>query len=129
MTTEQPVDSATSGFDGLRVLHLQSGAGEQSLALVQGGATVVGMDVSKPSTQHARARALELGVADRARFIEADLYDARHLLPEPESFDVVFTSREASTRLPDPGEWERIVEWFLKPGGRLVYSEDYGAVR
>lgn len=107
------------GLTGLRVLHLQSRSGVESLALVEAGAAVIGIDSSKPAVQAARALALERGLS--ARFIEADLYDARHSLPEPESFDVVYTDAEVSA-LPDVGEWARIVAWFLTPGGRVIVA-------
>jgi len=68
--------------------------------------------------------AAELDVADRARFVEANLYDARHMLPEPESFDLVFTTWGTIGWLPDVAEWARIIPWFLKPGGRLFFEDD-----
>ena len=107
------------GLTGLRVLHLQSRSGAESLALVEGGASLIGIDSSKPAVQAARASALDRGLT--ARFIEADLYDARHSLPEPESFDAVYTDADVAA-LPDPGEWARIVAWFLKPGGRVIVA-------
>ena len=109
----------TAGLAGLRVLHLQSRSGVESLSLVEAGATVIGIDSSRPAVQAARARALERGL--HARFIEADLYDARHSLPEPESFDAVYTDADVAA-LPDVGEWARIVAWFLKPGGRVIVA-------
>ena len=69
--------------------------------------------------------AVEIGAADRARFIEANVYDARHALPQPESFDLVFTTWGAIGWLPDIGEWARIVAWFLKPGGRFYFAEGH----
>lgn len=71
--------------------------------------------------------AAELGVDDRARFVEANLYDARHVLPEPESFDLVFTTWGTIGWLPDVAEWARIVAWFLKPGGRLYFADVHPA--
>ena len=108
-----------TGWSGLRVLHLQSRSGAESLALVEGGATVIGIDSSRPSVQAARALAADRGL--RARFIEADLYDARHSLPEPESFDVVYADADVAA-LPDVGEWARIVAWYLVPGGRVIVA-------
>jgi len=105
------------GVAGLRVLHLQSRSGAESLALVEAGATVIGIDRARSAVQAARALSTERGLA--ARFIEADLYDARHSLPEPESFDLVYTDADV-TALHDVGEWARIVAWFLKPGGRVT---------
>ena len=65
---------------GKRVLHLQCHFGADSLMLLQGGAAeIVGVDFSASAIAAARDLAQEIGVADRARFVEADVYDA----PEP----------------------------------------------
>ena len=115
------------GLDGVRVLHLQCHFGSDTLSLVNGGATVVGLDFSRPAVEEARRMAGELDVADRARFVEANVYDARHILPEPESFDLVFTTWGTIGWLPDVAEWARIVAWFLKPGGRLFFADGHPA--
>ncbi len=115
------------GLDGVRVLHLQCHFGSDTLSLVNAGATAVGIDFSGPAVAEARRMAEELGVADRARFIEANVYDARHRLPEPESFDVVFTTWGTIGWLPDVAEWARIIAWFLKPGGRLYFADGHPA--
>ncbi|UOE46099.1 class I SAM-dependent methyltransferase [Agromyces larvae] len=107
------------------MLHLQCHFGSDSLSLVNLGATVVGIDFSEPAIDEARRTAAELGVADRARFIQANVYDARHLLPEPESFDLVFTTWGTIGWLPDVAEWARIVAWFLKPGGHLYFADGH----
>lgn len=115
------------GWEGLRVLHLQCHIGDDTLALAQRGATVVGLDFSMPAVLEARRLAAELGVADRARFLQANLYDARHALPEPEAFDVVYTTWGTIGWLPDLAEWARIIAWFLKPGGRLYFADGHPA--
>lgn len=115
------------GLDGLRILHLQCHFGADTLVLAQRGATVVGIDFSKPAVQAARQLAREVGLDARARFIEANLYDARHTLPEPESFDVVYTTWGTIGWLPDVQEWARIIAWFLKPGGRLYFADGHPA--
>lgn len=107
-------------IEGLRVLHLQSGDGGASVALVERGAELIGVDFSMPAVRRARALALEHEVADRSRFVCANVYELRHMLPEPDSFDLVLASRGALAWLPDLGEWARIVEWFLTPGGSFV---------
>jgi len=68
--------------DGNRILHLQCHFGSDSLKLAQRGATVVGLDFSAPAIDAARRLAGELGLADRARFVHADLYDAPAAIPE-----------------------------------------------
>ncbi|MFD6053432.1 class I SAM-dependent methyltransferase [Agromyces sp. NPDC060279] len=115
------------GLEGVRVLHLQCHFGSDSLSLAQLGATVVGIDFSQPAVEEARRMAVELGLAERARFIEANVYDARHMLPEPESFDLVFTTWGTIGWLPDVAEWARIVAWYLKPGGRLYFADGHPA--
>ncbi|MEI5583302.1 MULTISPECIES: class I SAM-dependent methyltransferase [unclassified Agromyces] len=113
------------GLDGVRVLHLQCHFGSDTLSLVNAGATAVGLDFSEPAVVEARRMADELGVADRARFVQANLYDARHALPEPGSFDLVFTTWGTIGWLPDVAEWARIIEWFLAPGGRLFFADGH----
>ncbi|UTT61761.1 class I SAM-dependent methyltransferase [Microcella humidisoli] len=116
---------APNGWAGLRVLHLQCHFGADTLVLAQRGAEVVGLDFSMPAVKQARALATELGLDDRSRFVCADLYDARHALPEPEGFDVVYTTWGTIGWLPDIVEWARIVSWFLKPGGRFYFADGH----
>jgi SAM-dependent methyltransferase len=118
---------APDGWDGLRVLHLQCHFGADTLKLALRGATVVGIDFSKPAILEARALAERAGLADRARFIHANVYDARHILPEPDSFDVVYTTWGTIGWLPDTVEWARIIAWFLRPGGRLYFADGHPA--
>ncbi len=116
---------APEGWEGLRVLHLQCHFGADTLVLAQRGAHVVGIDFSMPAVRAARQLAEELGLAERSRFIGADVYDARHRLPEPEGFDVVYTTWGTIGWLPDIEEWARIIAWFLKPGGRLYFADGH----
>lgn len=126
-----PVDEAElpriapEGWQGLRVLHLQCHFGADTLVLAQRGATVVGLDFSMPAVRQARQLAIELGLESRSRFVCADLYDARHALPEPEGFDIVYTTWGTIGWLPDVAEWARIIAWFLKPGGRLYFADGH----
>lgn len=115
------------GFEGKRVLHLQCHFGADTLALAQRGAEVVGVDFSKPAIMQARALADELGLADRSRFVIANIYDLRHTLPQPESFDIVYTTWGTIGWLPDVVEWARIVEWYLKPGGAFYFADGHPA--
>ncbi|KQV26483.1 bifunctional 2-polyprenyl-6-hydroxyphenol methylase/3-demethylubiquinol 3-O-methyltransferase UbiG [Yonghaparkia sp. Root332] len=116
---------APDGWAGLRVLHLQCHFGADSLVLAQRGAEVVGIDFSMPAIRAARELATELGLDERTRFVCADLYDARHRLPDPEGFDVVYTTWGTIGWLPDTAEWARIIAWFLKPGGRLYFADGH----
>ena len=110
---------------GLRLLHLQCHFGRDTLILAQRGAEVVGLDFSSTAIAAARALADELGLADRARFVEADLYDAAAAVAEPAAFDCVFVTWGAINWLPDIAEWARIVAHFLKPGGFLYLAEQH----
>jgi SAM-dependent methyltransferase len=109
--------------DGKRVLHLQCHFGVDSLILAQRGATVVGLDFSVAAIDAARRLATELGLADRARFVQADLYDAPAVIPEAAAFDEVFVTWGALCWLPDIRRWAEIVAHFLKPGGSLYLAE------
>lgn len=112
---------------GLRLLHLQCHVGTDTLALAQRGALVTGLDFSAPAVAAARALAEELGLPGRARFVEADLYDAPAALPEPASFDRVFVTWGALAWLPDLAGWARVAAGFLAPGGRLYLAEAHPA--
>ncbi len=111
--------------DGLRMLHLQCHFGRDSLILAQRGAEVVGLDFSAPAIDAARALAARLGLADRVRFVAADLYDAATAVPAPASFDAVYVTWGALCWLPDITAWARLVAHFLKPGGWLYLAEGH----
>ena len=70
---------------------------------------------------------MELGLADRVRFVEADLYDAPAAIPEPAAFDLVYVTWGAINWLPDIRRWAEIVAFFLKPGGALYLAEGHPA--
>ena len=121
-----PVEEAELGpVDGLRVLHLQCHFGRDTLTLAQRGAEVVGLDFSTPAVEAARGLADELGLAARARFVEADLYNATTAIPEPAAFDRVFVTWGAICWLPDIRRWAEIVAHFLKPGGAFYLAESH----
>jgi SAM-dependent methyltransferase len=123
-----PIEEAELGsLEGLRVLHLQCHFGRDSLILASRGAEVVGLDFSAPAIAAARSLATELGLADRARFVEADLYDAPTAIAEPGAFDLVFVTWGAIGWLPDIRRWAEIVAHFLKPGGALYLAEGHPA--
>jgi SAM-dependent methyltransferase len=119
-----PITSAVLGpVAGLKILHLQCHFGMDSLILAQQGATVVGLDFSRPAIEAARLLADELGLADRARFVEADVYAAASAIPEQAGFDRVFVSWGALCWLPDMGGWAQVVAHFLRRGGWLALAE------
>lgn len=126
--TLHPIEEAELGpVDGLRVLHLQCHFGRDSLTLAQRGAEVVGVDFSAPAIEAAQALAEELGLADRARFVLSDVYDAPEAVGEGAGFDRVFTTWGTIGWLPDIRGWARIVAGFLRPGGRLYFADGHPA--
>src|SRR3954447_21667973 len=113
---------------GKRVLHLQCHFGADTLMLLQGGAAeLVGVDFSASAIAAARDLAQEIGVADRARFVEADIYDAPDAVPEPHGFDLVFVTWGAICWLPDIRQWGKVVAAMLRPGGALYLAEAHPA--
>ncbi|HUN41698.1 MAG TPA: methyltransferase [Acetobacteraceae bacterium] len=119
------VEGELGPVDGLRMLHLQCHVGHDTLALVQRGATVVGLDFSPAAIAAASQLADELGLADRAHFVLSDVYDAPAAIPEPMSFDCVFATWGTIPWLPDIGGWARVVVHFLKPGGFFYFAEGH----
>src|SRR5690242_1833142 len=65
---------------GKRILHLQCHFGRDTLTLAQQGAEVVGLDFSKLAIKAAETLAAELGLSNRATFVEANVYDAPRVL-------------------------------------------------
>lgn len=110
---------------GKRILHLQCHFGADTLALAQRGADVVGLDFSPRAVAAARALADELGLAGRARFVEANVYDAPVAIPEPNGFDLVYVTWGALCWLPDIAGWARIAGGFVRPGGALYLAEGH----
>ncbi|HEY1721964.1 MAG TPA: methyltransferase domain-containing protein [Magnetospirillaceae bacterium] len=108
---------------GQRLLHLQCHFGRDTLILAQRGAMVTGLDFSVPAIDTVRKLAADFGLASRARFVQADLYDARTALSEPASFDRVYVSWGAIIWLPDIVRWAETVAFFLRPGGTLYLAE------
>ncbi len=119
------VEAELGDVAGQRVLHLQCHFGADTLALAQRGAEIVGLDFSGEAIRAARALASELGLSERARFVQADLYDAPAAIPEPHGFDIVFVTWGTICWLPDIRRWAKVVAHFLKPGGRLYFAEGH----
>ncbi|HEX3349922.1 MAG TPA: methyltransferase domain-containing protein [Acetobacteraceae bacterium] len=111
---------------GTRVLHLQCHFGADTLRLLLAGAAeVVGLDFSRTAIATARDLAAELRLSERARFIEADLYDAMRAIPAPHDFDIVFVTWGAIVWLPDIRAWAGIVAALLRPGGMFYFAEGH----
>ena len=92
------------------VMDLGSGDGRNVSAAAKRGARAVGVEYERNLVQAAQRRAAEEGVADRASFIEGDMYEA----------DISQATVLALFLLPD--NLERLKPQFakLKPGTRIV---------
>jgi SAM-dependent methyltransferase len=108
---------------GKRLLHLQCHLGTDTLSWARRGAVVTGLDFSGAAVAAARALASELGwEEERARFVQADVYDAPTAL-DGQSYDIVYTGLGALCWLPDLPRWARTVASLLVPGGFLHLAE------
>ncbi len=105
---------------GLRVVHLQCNAGQDSLSLAQLGAKVTGVDISDEAIAFAQRLSAESGVP--AIFVRSDIYDWLEAV-EPASFDLAFCSYGATNWLSDIGTWAKGIARLLAPGGRFVTVE------
>jgi SAM-dependent methyltransferase len=115
---------------GLRVMHLQSHLGDDSIAIAQrGAAAVVGVDFSPAAVAAAARLAAECGVG-HARFVLSDVLQAPQALPqEAGGFDLVFVSWGTICWLPDVAAWARTIAFFLRPGGALYFADAHPLVR
>lgn len=108
---------------GKTLLHLQCHFGLDTLSWARlGAAHVTGVDFSEPAIAFANELAAGTGLADRSRFVTANIYD----LPGPlagETFDIVYTGRGALCWLPDLEPWAEAVASFLAPGGIFYIHE------
>lgn len=113
---------------GKRIVHLQCHFGADTLKLAQrGAAEIVGLDFSPAAIAAARDLAAEIGLADRVRFVEADLYDAVAAISGVGGFDMAFVTWGALCWLPDIRGWAAIVAQMLRPGGSLYLAEAHPA--
>ncbi len=107
-----------------RLAHLQCHFGQDTLDLVRLHPTLqaVGLDFSKPAVVEAAKLAAQLGLDDRATFVQADVYDAVDALGQ-DAFDIVYTGKGALIWLPDLPRWASVCHSLLKPGGTLYLCE------
>jgi SAM-dependent methyltransferase len=108
--------------DGLRLVHLQCHFGLDTLGWARHGAAVTGLDFSPTAIGTARELAAEAGLADRAEFVCADVYEAWDALGG-EDFDVVYTGLGALGWLGDLDRWADVVVSLIRPGGILYLAE------
>lgn len=70
----------------------------------------------------ARALARDIGMAERARFVVSDVYEASAALAG-ERYDIVYTGFGSLVWLPDLTRWARTVASLLKDQGTLYLAE------
>lgn len=117
-----PIEAAEIGdVSGRRIAHLQSHFGLDTLSLARRGADVTGLDFSPEAIAAARDLAVRAGLA--ARFVEADVYDARAALGG--AFDLVYATWGTIVWLPDVRRWARTVASLLAPGGALYFADTH----
>jgi SAM-dependent methyltransferase len=109
---------------GCQLVHLQCHFGLDTLDLVRlhPTLTAVGVDFSEPAIETATSLAKELDLADRARFVNANVYDAPETLGRA-AFDVIYTGKGALCWLPYLDRWAGVCAELIRPGGFLYLCE------
>ena len=109
-----PVLDEIEPVAGRRILDVGCGAGALTLAAAERGAVGVGVDISGPLVEAARARAGRLGVG--AEFVQADAQTHGF---EAQSFDALI-SRFGVMFFADPAAAFRNLRSAVRPGGRMA---------
>ncbi len=107
--------------EGTTLLHLQCHFGLDTLSWARRGAVVTGVDFSGEGIRTARSLAAEVGLAERAVFVQSDVESLPDKLSG--SFDVVFSSWGALIWLGDLERWAEVIAGFLRPGGTFYIAE------
>lgn len=106
---------------GTRALDLASGSGEMLSTWARDhGITGTGVDISTVFTEAARARAAELGVADRVEFIHGDA--AGHVADEPVDLAACVGATWIGNGVAGTTE---LLDRSLRPGGVMLIGEPY----
>ncbi|AVZ38179.1 MULTISPECIES: cyclopropane-fatty-acyl-phospholipid synthase family protein [unclassified Dietzia] len=106
---------------GTRALDLASGSGEMLSTWARDhGITGTGVDISTAFTEAARARAAELGVADRVEFIHGDA--AGHVADEPVDLAACVGATWIGGGVAGTTE---LLDRSLRPGGVMLIGEPY----
>lgn len=107
-----------------KILHLQCHFGQDSISLSRLGAKVMGIDLSDKAIETAKDLAQKCGT-DTA-FLVSDVYNLPEILNE--KYDIIYTSYGTIGWLPDLEKWAKVISYFLKPGGKLVFVEFHPVV-
>ena len=113
------IEKALALKPGMRVLDSACGHGRHAIELAARGYDVVGVDVNAYAIEVAQHAAEERGVADRVRFVRADLRDLAFV----ESFDAGFNYLTSFGQLESEAEDERALHSLtcaLKSGGSFL---------
>ena len=109
---------------GTRVLDLASGSGEMLCTWARDlGFTGTGVDISTLFTEQARARAVELGVADRVEFVHSDASD--HVADESVDLAACVGATWIGHGVAGTAE---LLARSLRPGGMMLIGEPYWRV-
>jgi len=121
------VRQAAAGRQVRRILDVGSGTGNGALALAGHfpGAEVIAVDESGDLLARLRAKARDLGLADRVQTVEADLEQA---WPAVGPVDLTWTSM-ALHHLADPGRALREIFAATRPGGLVALAESTAPMR
>lgn len=117
----------TEGAPPRRILDLGAGTGTGTLALAQrfGAAEVIAVDASEHMLNRVMTKALDLGIADRVRTVQADVAAG---WPAIDSVDIVWASNSLH-EMADPDRVFKNISAALRPGGLLAVAEMDSAPR
>jgi SAM-dependent methyltransferase len=115
---------ALGDVSGLQFLHLQCHFGLDTLAWARVGAVVTGLDFSPEAIAAAQDLAVRAGLADRARFVCANVYEAAAAL-DGARFDIVYVNLGALCWLPSVDGWAAQVGALVAPGGRFYIHDGH----
>jgi SAM-dependent methyltransferase len=123
-TINGPEKELLGDLSGKKVLHLQCHFGMDTISLLREGAEeVVGVDYSERAVEVANNLRDELRV--NARFVHSNVLELDQVFDEHGSFDVVFTSYGTIVWLSDLEAWARVINTFLRPGGKFVIVDSH----
>jgi SAM-dependent methyltransferase len=114
----KPVRERLPDLEGRHVLHLGSGAGRETAALIGLGALVTGVDGSEETVRAARKRLPD------AALVAADIQELPVELRRGR-FDVVYSSWGTLALVSDLGRWAAGIAAALRRGGVLIAYDEH----
>jgi predicted TPR repeat methyltransferase len=114
----KPVRERLPDLEGRHVLHLGSGAGRETAALIGLGALVTGVDGSEETVRAARKRLPD------AALVTADIQELPVELRRGR-FDVVYSSWGTLAFVSDLGSWAGGIAAALRRGGVLIAYDEH----